>query len=132
MKVGTPVPQPHYVVYNPSGEDVLLCGGSKQCSVVISDGFGSEDSDTRSEIYVRSGDWEAPRISSLLVSHMGWNNTNPRAPLSYIEKYQRVTLTRDFFSKKLTSTNPIGSLISGIRSSLTLSEIAFSVGISPA
>ena len=40
-----------------------------------------------------------------------------------------VTLTRDFFAEKPTSINPIGSLIGGTKSSLTLSGIVFSIGI---
>ena len=86
------------------------------------DGFGCGDSDTRPEIYVRSDDWEVLRISCLLS--LPWDGIiiNLRAPLSYIDKSQRVTLTRDCFAKKPTSTNLIGSLISGTRSILTLSE----------
>ena len=38
---------------------------------------------------------------------------SPWALLSYIDKSQRITLSRDFFAKKLTSINPNGSLISG-------------------
>ena len=56
---------------------------------------------------------------------------NPRALLSYIEKSKKVTLTRDFFAKKLTSSNPIWSLISGTRSSLILSGDYIFVGIGP-
>ena len=78
---------------------------------------------------MRSGDCEAPRISlPLLRDGM---NSNPRAPLFYIDKLQRLTLTVDLFAKKLASTNPIGSLIGGTISSLILSEIAFFVDINP-
>ena len=70
---------------------------------------------------------------SLRVLSLLWDGIiiNSRAYLSYIDKSHRGTLTRNFFTKKLTSTNPIGSLISGTRSSLTLSRIIFSVSINP-
>ena len=80
---------------------------------------------------MHSDDWKALWISSPLVSLKDGMNTNPRDPLSYIDKFQKVTLTGEFFSKKSTSTNPIGSLIGGARSSLILSGSVFSIGISP-
>ena len=68
---------------------------------------------------------------SLCLLSILWDGIipNPRALLSYIDKSQRVTLTKNFFANKLAFTNHIRSLISGIKSSLTLSGIVFSVSI---
>ena len=61
---------------------------------------GNGDFDTRPELYVHSGDWEAQWISSHLSIPREWKVSNPRTPISYIEKSQRVTLIGDLFAKK--------------------------------
>ena len=62
---------------------------------------------------------------------MGMKSIQPCGSLILYKQVQRVTLTKEFFSKKPTSTDPIESLIYGDRSSLTISGIVFSASLCP-